>query len=154
MRNLDDVFIGLANSPFRQRFKLDAGDQRYLVEKGLDLVLVHAWEFIDRRLAPARPPHDGRQTPFRGHPVFVAQHATATCCRGCLAKWHGVAPDRPLSAEEQEHVIEAVGRWLRAQAPMATGGAGTAAAGFGPSTRPRISGRRSSDDQQGELQLD
>ncbi len=25
---------------------------------------------------------------MKGHPVFVAQHATATCCRECIRKWH------------------------------------------------------------------
>ncbi len=36
-----------------------------------------------RETAPraAEPRNDGKQTPFRGHPVFTAQHATATCCR-------------------------------------------------------------------------
>jgi hypothetical protein len=161
MRDLDDVFIGLANSPFRQRFKLDAAAQCYLAAKGLDLVLIHARELVDRRLAPARSRNDGRQTPFRGHPVFVAQHATATCCRGCLAKWHGVAPDRPLSVEERERVVEAVGRWLRAWSPVAakSGGADTAAAVSGSpmSLRTgRCSGRRTRrlDGQQGELLLE
>ena len=39
---------------------------------------------------PSRKTTDGK-TPMRGHPVFIAQHATATCCRGCLAQ---VAPHR------------------------------------------------------------
>ncbi|MCP9485713.1 MAG: DUF4186 domain-containing protein [Gaiellaceae bacterium MAG52_C11] len=39
---------------------------------------------IAQRVAPAAPRKDGKQTPYRGHPVFVAQHATATCCRTVL----------------------------------------------------------------------
>ena len=70
-------------------------------------------EFVAQRLAPAEPRNDGKQTPFRGHPVFVAQHATATCCRGCLQKWHGVERGRVLTANEQAYVVEVIGDWLR-----------------------------------------
>jgi hypothetical protein len=79
------------------------------------MVMAHARDFIVRRLAPAMPVNDGKQTPFRGHPVFVAQHATATCYRTCLAKWHGIEKSRPLTVEEQNHVIAALERWLRLQ---------------------------------------
>ena len=72
-------------------------------------------EFVAQRLAPAAPRNDGKQTPFRGHPVFVAQHATATCCRGCLAKWHRIEAGRELTVEEQAHVVTAIARWLDAQ---------------------------------------
>src|SRR5207253_8921587 len=106
---------------FRRRFALGPKDRDYLEQKGLGTVLEHARDLIARRLAPAAPPNDGRQTPFRGHPVFVAQHATATCCRGCLAKWHGIAKGRPLDAEEQAHVVAAIGHWLEAQAWSSSG---------------------------------
>ena len=79
----------------------------------MDTVLAHAADFIAQRLAPADPRNDGKQTPFRGHPVFVAQHATATCCRGCLEKWHDIARGAELTDEEQAHVIAALERWLR-----------------------------------------
>jgi predicted Fe-S protein YdhL (DUF1289 family) len=59
--------------------------------------------------------NDGKQTPFRGHPVFVAQHATATCCRGCLAKWHGIPRGRPLEEGEKAHILAVLERWLKAQ---------------------------------------
>jgi hypothetical protein len=75
-------------------------------------VLGHARDFIAQRLAPAAPPNDGRQTPFRGHPVFVAQHATATCCRTCLAKNHGISQGTALSAEEQDYVVAVITRWI------------------------------------------
>jgi hypothetical protein len=81
----------------------------------METVLLHARDFIDKRLAPAQPANDGKQTPMRGHPVFVAQHATATCCRSCLAKWHGIAAGRDLAEMERVHIILALERWLRAQ---------------------------------------
>ena len=116
MRDLDDLFDALGRSAFRTKFRLDATDQAYLRAKGLDVVTAHAADFIARRLAPAAPARDGRQTPWRGHPAFVAQHATATCCRGCLEKWHAIPRGRPLTDDEQVHVVAAIRRWLAARA--------------------------------------
>jgi hypothetical protein len=116
MRDIDDLFIALSRSPFRSRFRLGPKDRAYLDSKGLDAVLAHGRDFIAERLAPAQPKNDGKQTPMRGHPVFVAQHATATCCRGCLEKWHTIPQGRQLTAAEQAHVLAAIESWLRAQA--------------------------------------
>jgi hypothetical protein len=81
----------------------------------METVLVHAADFVDRRLAPALPANDGRQTPFKGHPVFVAQHATATCCRSCLEKWHHIPQGRELTPDEKHHVVNAISVWLQSQ---------------------------------------
>ncbi len=116
MRDLDDLFTALQRSRFRQRFRLGPREQAYLDSRGMDTVLAHAGVFVAQRLAPAHPHNDGRQTPMRGHPVFIAQHATATCCRGCLAKWHRIPAGRELDAREQAHAVAAIGRWLREQA--------------------------------------
>ena len=115
-RDLDRLFDALAQSRFRSRFALGPTERRYLAARGEAVVLEHAREFVARRLAPAAPRNDGRQTPFRGHPVFVAQHATATCCRGCLSKWHGIDEGRPLTADEQARVVAAIARWLENRA--------------------------------------
>lgn len=115
MRPLDQLFERLAASPFRCRFRLGPKDRAYLQSRGIETILDHARDFIAKRLAPAAPANDGRQTPMRGHPAFVAQHATATCCRSCLAKWHAIPAGRPLSEAEQRHIVEAIDRWLQAQ---------------------------------------
>jgi len=115
MRNLNDLFAALPKSRFRSSFSLGARERAYFAAKGRETVMNHARDFVARRLAPAVPPNDGRQTPFRGHPVFIAQHATATCCRGCLAKWHRIAAGVALTPEEQEHVVAAIMRWLDGQ---------------------------------------
>jgi|SRR5215212_5182384 len=112
MRSLRDVFADLSNSSFRRKFRLSQKEQQYLHSRGMGVVLEHAAEFIEKRLAPADPINDGKQTPWRNHPVFVAQHATATCCRGCLKKWHSIAKGKELSMEEKEHVKEAIREWL------------------------------------------
>lgn len=112
MRELDEIFAALQHSAFRRRIHLNARDLQYLRNRGLPMVMEHAEQFIAQRLAPADPPNDGRQTPWRGHPAFVAQHATATCCRKCLAKWHGISAGRALSPDEVRHVLTAIEWWL------------------------------------------
>ena len=119
MRPLEEVFERLSGSPFRRRFRLGPRERAYLEAKGLETILAHGRDFVDQRLAPAEPPNDGRQTPMRGHPVFLAQHATATCCRSCLAKWHGIPTGRPLSDPEKDRVLAAIQRWISAQEPGA-----------------------------------
>jgi hypothetical protein len=116
MRDLDEVFERLGSSPFRRKFRLRAAEKEYLDRKGLDVVLTHGADFIAKRLAPAAPANDGKQTPMRNHPVFVAQHATATCCRGCLEKWHAIPKGRELSEQERRYVLDVIGRWLVSQA--------------------------------------
>jgi hypothetical protein len=114
VRTLDQLFNALEKSSFRTGFKLNAHDAAYLRDKGLSLVLNHAEDFVAKRLAPAEIANDGKQTPMRGHPVFVAQHATATCCRGCLQKWHQIPQAKALSLEEQAYVVVVLERWLSA----------------------------------------
>ena len=102
----------LSQSKFRSSFSLKANDRSYVSEKGMDKVREHACDFIRKRLAPAEISNDGRQTPMRGHPVFVAQHATATCCRGCLEKWHHIPKGRGLTEMEQEYVVGVIMEWI------------------------------------------
>lgn len=102
----------LARSRFRSRFRLNARDAAYAADRGNATLRLHARDFVERRLAPAAPAKDGRQTPMRGHPVFVAQHATATCCRRCLARWHGIPPGRALDDAEVGYVVDVIAAWL------------------------------------------
>ncbi|MCB5206541.1 DUF4186 domain-containing protein [Methylovorus mays] len=112
MPSLDALFDRLQQSAFRRQFKLGLKEQAYLRDKGLPLVMQHAGEIVTNRLAAALPARDGKQTPFRGHPVFIAQHATACCCRGCLAEWHGIAQGRALTTDQQAYIVRVLVRWL------------------------------------------
>ena len=115
MRDIDELFEALGQSKFRSRFRLGAREAAYLNEKGAATIAVHARDFVEKRLADAEPANDGRQTPMRNHPVFVAQHATATCCRGCLAKWHNIPKGRALSTGEIDYVVAVIERWIDEQ---------------------------------------
>ncbi len=110
-----DIFERLAKSTFRSRFKLKEKEKQYIKEKGIDKIRSHAEDFISKRLAPADIPNDGKQTPMRGHPVFIAQHATATCCRGCLEKWHKIPKGKILTQAEQRYVVDIIMEWINRQ---------------------------------------
>ena len=115
MITLTDTFSRLAKSDFRSRFHLSEKDKDYVREKGLDTIRIHAKDFVSARLAPAFPENDGKQTPMRGHPVFVAQHACACCCRSCLNKWYNVKIGAELSDSQQEKIVNLLMAWIEAE---------------------------------------
>ena len=102
------TLASLKRSKFRSKFKLSNKDHQYIQDKGIDTIRQHAIDFIKTRIAPQYPKNDGKQTPMRGHPVFIAQHATATCCRGCIQKWHGIKKGRALSDQEIQLFVELI----------------------------------------------
>ena len=102
----------LSKSTFRNKFKLRDADIRYINDKGINVIREHAYTFITNRLSGYPIGNDGSQTPMKGHPVFVAQHACACCCRGCLSKWHGIAKDRCLSKNEINYIVELIMTWI------------------------------------------
>ena len=105
----------LKKSTFKSKFKLSSKDQQYIQDKGINTIRQHAIDFIKTRIAPQNPKNDGKQTPMRGHPVFIAQHATVTCCRGCIQKWHGLKKGKPLSDQEIQSLVELIMRWIEGQ---------------------------------------
>ncbi|MCD7764215.1 MAG: DUF4186 domain-containing protein [Lachnospiraceae bacterium] len=113
----------------------------YQRDKGMDKIRSHACDFISKRLAPAEPVNDGKQTPMihvrdlprqimdeghaiaqmrdsewrgslSGHLVFIAQHATGCCCRGCLEKWHRIPKGTELTDEQQKYVVDVLMAWI------------------------------------------
>jgi len=102
----------LKASKFRSQFHLKQKDKDYIDKKGLETIRQHCIDFIRQRLAPAEPINDGKQTPMRGHPVFIGQHATGTCCRSCLYKWHKIPPKKELTLEEQEYIVDVIMSWI------------------------------------------
>ena len=72
-----------------------------------------ARDFISKRIAPAVILNDGKQTPMKNHPVFIAQHATATCCRGCLYKWYHIKPHTQLNDSQQEMIVQVIMAWIK-----------------------------------------
>ncbi|MGN0421544.1 MAG: DUF4186 domain-containing protein [Lachnospiraceae bacterium] len=114
-RNLEDLFERLSQSKFRSGFHLKEKDKKYVLDKGGDKIREHARDFVSQRLAPAVIPNDGKQTPMKGHPIFIAQHATACCCRGCLEKWHHFPRGKELTEEQQDYVVDVLMEWVGRQ---------------------------------------
>jgi hypothetical protein len=109
---LDERLDAIGRHPFRAKFHLRGRDRATAELRGPSTMRLHARDLIATRLAPAQPRNDGKQTPYRGHPVFVAQHATATCCRGCLERSHHIPRGRDLSREEVGYVVDVISRWI------------------------------------------
>jgi len=93
-------------------------DRQYIKDKDIDTIRSHAVDFITTRLASAFPKNDGKQTPMKGHPVFIAQHATTTCCRGGLRKWHRIEKGRAMAENEIGIVVGLVMGWIRCHSPQ------------------------------------
>ena len=110
---MENLFVSLAKSKFRCRFKLGKKEYQYLQSKGFSAIEQHARDFVKERIVPALPKNDGKQTPMRNHPVFIAQHATATCCRKCLMKWHGIKMGQELTEQQSDYVVSVIMYWLR-----------------------------------------
>ncbi len=109
---ISQKLVSLKRSKFRSKFQLAQKERDYIATKGLETIKDHAFEFINSRVAPDFPKNDGKQTPMRGHPVFIAQHATATCCRKCIQKWHGIEKGRALNEKEVDFVVALIMGWI------------------------------------------
>ena len=105
---IDKKLERFKTSRFRSSFHLSNKDKKYVLDKGYQVIKSHAYDFISKRLAPYPTLNDGKQTPMRGHPVFIAQHATATCCRKCLKKWYHILDNRKLTEEEINDLVDII----------------------------------------------
>lgn len=112
---INEALVRLKKSSFRAKFHLTEKDKLYVAEKGIDVIRTHANDFVRERLAPAIIINDGKQTPMRGHPVFVAQHACACCCRGCLEKWYKVPKNIELTTLQQERIVNLLLAWIETE---------------------------------------
>lgn len=106
------LFDRLNRSKFRSSFHLRKYMIDYVNEKGFDVIRSHAYDFINKKIKPAYPKNDGKQTTYKGHPVFIAQHATGTCCRGCLEKWHNIPKGRELTDNEVNYIVDVIMKWI------------------------------------------
>lgn len=110
---IENKLYSLSRSKFRSSFHLNNKMKEYVKEKGIDKIKSDTYDFINKRLSPKEIPNDGKQTPMRQvHPTFIAQHATACCCRGCLEKWYHIPKGRELSIEEIDGIVKILIEWI------------------------------------------
>lgn len=110
---IKNILISLSKSKFRSSFHLKEKDKEYIRKNGLEKIENHAYDFITQRLGSENIPNDGHQTPYKGHPVFISQHATATCCRSCLEKWHKINKDHNLTKKEKDYIVKLIMTFIK-----------------------------------------
>ena len=114
--DIDRLLDSLSKTKFRGSFHLNNKMKEYVSTKGMDKIKSDAYDLITKRLAPADIPNDGKQTPMRQvHPVFIAQHATGCCCRGCLERIHKIKKGKELSKEEIDYIVKVLIKWIEKQ---------------------------------------
>lgn len=113
IKYINDKLANLSHSKFRSSFHLRKYMIKYIDDKGLNVIEDHAYDFIRKNIAPSEIKNDGRQTPMKGHPVFIAQHACGCCCRGCLEKWHKIPKDRELEEREIKYLVCLIMEWIK-----------------------------------------
>lgn len=109
---INNKLLELSNSKFRNSFHLRKYMVKYIDEKGMNKILIHAYDFVNRKLVVLNN-NDGKQIPMKGHPVFIAMHACACCCRGCLEKWHHIPKDTILTKNEINYIISIIIEWIK-----------------------------------------
>lgn len=109
---IKNIFDKLSKSKFRSSFHLKDKDILYIEDKGIDKIRNHAYDFVTKRLADTSNVTDGKQTPTKGHPVFIAQHATGTCCRRCLEKWHHISKNKNMTDDDIKYVVDIIMSWI------------------------------------------
>ena len=109
---IKNILDRLSKSKFRSSFYLKDKDILYIEDKGIDKIRNHAYDFVTKRLADTSNVTDGKQTPMKGHPVFIAQHATGTCCRRCLEKWHHISKNKNMTEDDIKYVVDIIISWI------------------------------------------
>lgn len=95
-----------------EKYVLGEPEQEYVTSRGIDILRLHATDFVNKRLAPANPKNDGRQTPAKGHPVFIAQHACGCNDRDAVAAFFGYEKGRELTSDEVDIIVDVILRWI------------------------------------------
>ena len=108
---INNKLNSLSKSKFRSSFHLRKYMIDYINDKGMNTIESHTEDFIEKNLSKLLP-NDGKQTPMRGHPTFIAQHATATCCQGCIEKWYKIPKTKELSIKEKKFIKALIIEWI------------------------------------------
>jgi len=121
-RDLADVagvFTELQHELIRHVFfhsKFDAAAKVEARKLGLNELKAKVRPYLEKKIGRAQIWRDGTQTPKEGSAIHFGQHATATCCRKCMAYWHGIDRDRELTLAELDYAAGLVCAYLDARA--------------------------------------
>ena len=113
-KEIEELLTSLNTTKFRGSFHLNGKMKEYVQDKGFDKIESDAYDLINKRIAPKDIKNDGKQTPMKQvHPVFIAQHATGTCCRGCLERIHHIEKNKELNTKEIEYIVKVIIMWIK-----------------------------------------
>lgn len=113
-KEIETLLKSLNKTKFRGSFHLNVKMLGYVKDKGIDKIKSDAYDLITKRIAPAVIANDGKQTPMKQvHPVFIAEHATGTCCRKCLERIHHIEKGRELTRDEIDYIVKVIMMWIK-----------------------------------------
>jgi hypothetical protein len=89
--------------------EIDPNALTKVLQKGRNKTKEHVIHVLNSRIGNYNQAFDGRQTPKGGTElVNYAQHATATCCRGCLEIWHNIPKNIKLTNQNITYCSELI----------------------------------------------
>ena len=113
-KEISELLLSLNRTKFRGSFHLNDKMKKYVNDKGIKKIERDAYDLINKRIAKKDIKNDGKQTPIKQvHPVFIAQHATGTCCRGCLERIHNIEKGKELNKEEIDYIVKVIMMWIK-----------------------------------------
>ncbi len=112
MKDIDKLLDSLSKSKFRGSFHLNNKMKEFVITKGIDKVKQDTKEIVIKNLK-IKKDNDGKQTTMRQvHPTFIAEHATGTCCRGCLNRIHHIDDKHELTDDEIKYITDVIIKWI------------------------------------------
>ena len=123
IRDSEYTFSMLRIEMIRHKYwhqSLNERERNYAKRKGRAGIRIAAEKRIRSSVGPKEPYKDGTQTPWAGHLLYYAQHATASCCRTCIAEWHAIPTGRALSGDEIEYLTDLVCDYVDERMPELT----------------------------------
>lgn len=127
IRDVEHTFTAMKTEWIRHHFwhrRIDPLALAYAYRNGRAQLRERLKATIRRAIGDAaeRLWRDGYQTPFGNKPaarniLFFAQHATASCCRKCVAEWHNIPRDRPLTEDELDYLTALAMRYIDERLP-------------------------------------
>jgi hypothetical protein len=115
LEDVDHTFTELRHEMIRHHFwhlEFDERARNHALRKGRSALSLAASRRIEMSVGAENPSNDGRQTPFDGNVLYYAQHATASCCRTCIAYWHDIPKGRALTPDERQYLTGLVVRYI------------------------------------------
>ncbi|WP_372655987.1 DUF4186 family protein [Halobacteriovorax sp.] len=107
-----DIFRRLGCSKVCCKFKLKDEQWEYLAKRGFDTILLEGRSLIVKIFNEDSLSHSCKVAPVQTHPIYIALHATGTCCRSSLEKWHKIPKSKELKEKDIFYILLVVKEWI------------------------------------------